>query len=162
MTYHLGSLSRSNLRGVHPDLCRVVNRAIQLTSQDFRVTEGVRTQERQAQLVQQGVSRTLNSRHISGHAVDLAALHNGQISWEWDRYYQIAQAMQRASDEENVVIRWGGVWDKWLSELSSNLKLEVGHFRARFTKANGKAPLMDGPHFELPLPVYPDTNPVIL
>lgn len=163
MTYRLGSVSRANLRGVHPDLCRVVHTAIGLTTQDFRVVEGVRTVQRQEQLVAQGASRTLNSRHISGHAVDLAALSpSGQISWEWERYYQIALAMQKASDIEHVPLRWGGVWDRWLSELTTNIKAEVASYTARYKKLNpGRSPLLDGPHFELPQSVHPDTSPVI-
>ena len=67
---------------MHPDLVRVVERAIQITTQDFRVQEGLRTRERQAELVARGASRTMNSRHLTGHAVDLVALGGGEVSWQ--------------------------------------------------------------------------------
>jgi peptidoglycan L-alanyl-D-glutamate endopeptidase CwlK len=69
---------------VHPELVRVVERAIQITTQDFRVQEGLRTRERRAKLVARGASRTMNARHLTDHAVDLAALGGGEISWQWE------------------------------------------------------------------------------
>src|SRR5918995_7391971 len=80
MAFCLSKLSSDRLQGVHPDLVRVVERAIQITTQDFRVQEGLRTRERQAALVARGASRTMNSRHLTGHAVDLVALGGGEIS----------------------------------------------------------------------------------
>ena len=71
MTYKLGTRSLQSLSGVHPDLVAVVKRAIQITPQDFTVIEGVRNIERQKQLVAKGASKTMNSRHITGHAVDM-------------------------------------------------------------------------------------------
>jgi len=75
----LSQRSRDKLAGVHPDLVRVVERAIELTEIDFVVTEGLRTVERQKQLVAAGASATMNSRHITGHAVDVAALVAGEV-----------------------------------------------------------------------------------
>jgi hypothetical protein len=79
----LSKLSRDRLQGLYPGVVRVVERAIQLTPQDFRVQEGLRTRERQAELVARGASRSMNSRHLTGHAVDLVALGGGEISWQW-------------------------------------------------------------------------------
>ena len=62
------------LKGVNIDLVSVVHRALELSDIDFAVTEGLRTKERQAELVKAGASKTMNSRHITGHAVDLAAI----------------------------------------------------------------------------------------
>ena len=73
MAYRLGLRSRARLRGVHPDLVRVVTRAIEITDVDFTVLEGVRSLSRQRQLVAQGASKTMRSRHLTGHAVDLGA-----------------------------------------------------------------------------------------
>ena len=72
--YVLGTVSKNNLKGVHPDLVKVVEKAITLTEIDFRVTEGLRSKTRQIELVNKGASKTLNSRHITGHAVDVVAL----------------------------------------------------------------------------------------
>lgn len=80
----LGERSLKNLWGVHPDLVAVVKRAIQITRTDFAVIEGVRTKERQKELVRKGASKTMNSRHLTGHAVDIVPVKNGAISWRID------------------------------------------------------------------------------
>ena len=113
MTYKLGNKSLANLNGVHHDLVKVVKRAIEITECDFTITEGLRTKERQAQLLKQKKSTTSNSRHLTGHAVDLAAWvipdgsAKGVISWDWKYYHQIADAMKKAAEELNVSIQWG-------------------------------------------------------
>lgn len=127
MSFVLSTRSRSRLRGVHPSLVAVVERAIALTPVDFMVTEGVRSLQRQAELVRSGASRTLNSRHLTGHAVDLAALVDGQVRWDWPLYPRIADAMKAAAAEHGVALIWGGDWKR----------------------------LRDGPHFELDRRTYP-------
>lgn len=127
MTFKLGSKSLSKLEGVHPDLVKVVKRAIELTECDFTITEGLRTKERQAQLLKEKKTTTTNSRHLTGHAVDLAAWVNNTISWDWKYYHQIADAMKQAAKELNVSIQWGGDWKSF----------------------------KDGPHFELTWSKYP-------
>ena len=86
MGFKLGTKSLSNLKGVHPDLVKVVKRAIELTECDFTVTEGLRTKATQALYVKQGKSQTMNSKHLDGLAVDLAAWVNGTINWNFDHY----------------------------------------------------------------------------
>ena len=113
MSFKLGKRSLSNLEGVHPDLVKVVNRAIELTQVDFTVIEGLRTKERQAQLLKEKKTTTMNSRHITGHAVDIAAWVNDTISWDWKYYHQIADAMKKASKELNIYTEWGGDWKKF-------------------------------------------------
>jgi peptidoglycan L-alanyl-D-glutamate endopeptidase CwlK len=124
MPYSLGERSRARLKGVHPDLIKVVERAIQITDQDFTVLEGVRTKARQRELYAQGrtkpgqvVTWTLNSRHIPkadgyGHAVDLAPW---PIDWEgptrFPKFDAIAKAMLVAAEDLNIPIRWGADWD---------------------------------------------------
>lgn len=108
--FSLSTRSYKRLEGVHPDLVRVVERAIGLTEVDFVVLEGLRTKERQAQLLKAGASRTMNSRHITGHAVDLGAWVNKEVRWDWPLYYKIAAAMKQASIEQGVAIVWGGDW----------------------------------------------------
>ena len=70
MGFCLSEKSQQRLRGLHPDLVRVVHRALEITPIDFMVIEGLRTRERQKYLFDKGATRTLNSRHITGHAVD--------------------------------------------------------------------------------------------
>ena len=110
MGFKLGKKSLSNLKGVHPDLVKVVKRAIELTECDFTITEGLRTKERQAQLLKEKKTTTSNSRHLTGHAVDLAAWVDNTVSWDWDHYYKIAEAVKQAAKELNISIEWGGEW----------------------------------------------------
>lgn len=108
--FKLGKRSIERLQGVHPDLVRVVERAIDLTTVDFTVLEGLRSPERQQTLVASGASQTLNSRHITGHAVDLGAWVDNQVDWSWPLYTKIANAMKAAANELGVSIVWGGDW----------------------------------------------------
>ena len=110
MAYKLGNRSKQRLVGIHPDLIRVVCRAIELTEVDFTILEGMRTVERQKKLVASGASTTMNSRHLTGHAVDLGAWVGGTIAWDWPLYYKIADAMKQASKELEIPITWGGDW----------------------------------------------------
>jgi peptidoglycan L-alanyl-D-glutamate endopeptidase CwlK len=125
--FKLSARSRSRLTGVHPDLVRVVERAIQLTDTDFAVIEGVRTLAKQREYVASGASQTLNSRHLTGHAVDLAAYVGRELRWDWPLYHKIAAAMKQAAVELSISIVWGGDWKKF----------------------------PDGPHFELSRKDYP-------
>ena len=164
MTFALGSKSRTNLQGVHPHLVQVVERAIQVTSVDFQVFEGLRTRQRQAKLVAQGASQTMDSRHLPGrdglgHAVDLVPLIDfdqdgrAELRWDWSLCYKAALAMRVASIELQVPIRWGGVWDRALADLADP-EDEVAEYVVR-RKAIGKKAFLDGPHFELPASTYP-------
>lgn len=125
--FRLSTRSRARLKGVHPHLVSVVEDAIGRTPVDFMVTEGVRDAARQAGLVRAGASRTLNSRHLTGHAVDVAALVGGQVRWDWPLYPRIAEAFKAAAAARGVRIVWGGDWPT----------------------------LRDGPHFELDRRAYP-------
>lgn len=108
MSYALGERSRKSLEGVHPDLVSVVERAIKLTEQDFMVIEGLRTVERQKKLLAEGKSKTMNSRHLTGHAVDLCPY---PVDWnDHSKFKAIADAMKEAAEELNVPIEWGGDW----------------------------------------------------
>ena len=124
MTYRLGQRSLQNLSGVHPDLVAVVKRAIQITEQDFSVIEGIRNIDRQRQLFKSGASTTMNSRHLTGHAVDIAP---HPLSWDWEYFYPIEDAMKQAADELGVDLEWGGDWKSF----------------------------KDGPHWELSWEAYP-------
>lgn len=125
--FQFSSRSEQRLDGVHPDLVRVVRRALQLSEVDFVVTEGRRSTARQAELVKAGASQTMNSRHLTGHAVDLAPYIGGQVRWDWPPFYKLADAMKAAAKELGVPLVWGGDW----------------------------VTLKDGPHFELDRRAYP-------
>lgn len=97
------------LAGVHPDLIRVVRRAAEGGAM-FRVPldGGRRTPERQAELMRAGKTQTLNSRHLTGHAVDLAPLVGTDVSWDWKHFYPMADAIADAARAEGVPLIWGG------------------------------------------------------
>ena len=127
MSIVLGQRSLSRLEGVHPDLVRVVKKAAALSDLDFTVLEGIRSVERQKQLVSQGASKTMNSRHITGHAVDLAPMIAGEVRWDWPLYHKLAKIVKAAAADEKVPLQWGGNWRAF----------------------------KDGPHWELPWKFYP-------
>jgi peptidoglycan L-alanyl-D-glutamate endopeptidase CwlK len=110
MSFRLSNRSLSRLDGVHTHLVEVVMEAIRRTEVDFAVLEGLRTLDRQKQLVASGASTTMNSRHLTGHAVDLGAWVDGELRWDWPLYYKIADAMFEASEHCGVDLEWGGHW----------------------------------------------------
>lgn len=162
MAYALGKRSKETLVGVHPIIRGVVLRAIEITTQDFSVYEGLRTIERQRKLVAAGASKTLNSMHIPqkdrtgkttdvlGHAVDLVPWIDGQPRWEWGPCFAIADAVDKAAREQDVaqLFCWGGVWDRWLSSYGGspeNMKEAV----AAYTVRHAGKDFIDGPHYQI-------------
>jgi hypothetical protein len=146
----LSQRSLDRLTGVQPALVAVVKRAIQLTKVDFGVIEGVRTQMRQQELVNSGASQTMNSRHLTGHAVDLMAYIGDRASWELNLYDDIADAMKQAAIELDTPIKWGGAWSvqdirKWHGTMASAMNSYIDERRKQ-----GRRPFIDAPHFELP------------
>ncbi len=162
--YVLGSRSKRRLGSCHPDLIKVVDLAIQVTSVDFTVLEGVRSEAHQKRLFQQAKSKTLNSRHLPkvpknkpelgpvSHAVDLGAWVNGTVNWDWPNYFEIANSMKAAAEFLNVPIRWGGCW--CLMDQYDNAEQAYYAYIKR-KQAKGKTPFPDGPHFELDWGAYP-------
>lgn len=146
--FKLSARSLSKLEGVHPDLVRVVKRAIELTEVDFGVTEGLRTKERQKELVAKGASKTMNSRHITGHAVDVAAYLGREVRWDFGLYIKIAEAFRQAARELGVTVVWGGCWEPL--NTTDDLDGAVAAYVARKKREGGRA-LIDGPHFETKL-----------
>jgi len=127
MSTVLGQRSLARLEGVHPDLVRVIKKAAAMSDMDFMVLEGLRTVERQTQLKKQGATKTMNSRHLTGHAVDLAPMFGGKVSWDWPLYHRLAKIVKAAAAAENVSLQWGGDWKTF----------------------------KDGPHWELTWDKYP-------
>lgn len=125
--YILGKRSKLRMQGLHPDLVDVVETAIQKTTVDFTVLEGLRTSTRQLKLYESGASKTLQSRHLTGHAIDLGAWVDNRVDWSWPLYHQIADAMITSSSELGIKVEWGGNWSTF----------------------------KDGPHFQLPWAEYP-------
>lgn len=149
MAYKLSRRSRDRLVGVDPQLVDVVNLAIQLTNVDFGVSEGVRSVQRQRELVAKGASQTMKSKHIEGLAVDLVAYIGDRISWELALYDNIADAMKMAAQELDVPIRWGGAWHiPDIREWDGTMQDAMDDYIA-LRRSQGKRPFIDGPHFEI-------------
>ena len=127
MSYQLSARSISRLEGVHPDLVAIIQRGIAITPVDFTVLEGMRSRERQERLVARGASLTMNSRHLTGHAVDIAPWIDGGVSWHWGDFRPLAHAIKRAAHALDLPITWGGDWESF----------------------------PDGAHFQLPWGGYP-------
>lgn len=149
MAYKLSKRSLDRLQGVDPRLVEVVKLAIQITRIDFAVTEGLRTVQRQRELVASGASQTMKSKHIDGLAVDLAAYVGDRISWELSLYDDIADAMKAAATELDVPVCWGGAWHigdirDWDGTMQDAMNEYVD-----LRRSQGRRPFIDGPHFEL-------------
>lgn len=126
--YKFSKRSEKNLIGVHPDLVSVAKKALSISQQDFAVICGVRTVEEQKMLVKLGKSKTMNSRHLTGHAIDVVpVLDGGKISWESRYFFSIADAFFSAGIALEVRVEWGGEWKSFV----------------------------DFPHFQLPWKDYP-------
>lgn len=151
--FHLSQRSRSRLIGLQPDLVRVVQRAIEITEVDFTVLEGLRAPGRQRELVKSGASKTMNSRHLTGHAVDLGAFVDGAVRWDWPLYYRLAEAQREAARQEAVPLVWGAAWGRLLTDFENAEAASQSYLEDR--RARGRRPFLDGPHFELPWDVYP-------
>ena len=154
MAYVLGNKSRANLVGVHPDLVRIVQAAITITTQDFSVFEGLRSADRQKRLFDQGRSKidgvTKRGQHMRGadgygHAVDLVPYVDGELCWEWDLYYPICDAVLAAAKEQSTPVRWGGTWTVITNPEYDGLTAKEMYLRR---------PSWDGAHYELPSRIY--------
>ena len=141
------------LAGVHPDLVRVVRRAAEGGAL-FRVVEGVRSLERQRDLVASGASQTMVSRHLTGHAVDLAPAVDGAVSWDWKHFFPLADAIADAARKEGVPLIWGGAWGRLVQYWPQGGAKAAQSAYVSERRAAGRRPFLDGPHFELPVAVY--------
>jgi len=132
MAITLSARSLERLEDAHPDLRKVIVHAASISTVDFTVLEVLRTVERQRELVAKGASKTMKSRHLPGangksHAVDLAPMIGGQVSWDWPLYNKLAPIIMAAAKDVGVPIEWGGSWRTF----------------------------KDGPHWQLPWNEYP-------
>jgi peptidoglycan L-alanyl-D-glutamate endopeptidase CwlK len=149
MTFKLSPRSVKMLTGVNPQLVEVVQYAITVTKVDFAVIEGVRTMARQRELVKQGASQTLQSKHLDGRAVDLMAYIGNRPSWELNLYDDIADAVKEGALKVGVGIRWGGAWSvpniaKWPGTMQAAQDSYVD-----LRRKQGQRIFLDSPHFEL-------------
>lgn len=125
--FKLSKSSLKNLQGVHPDLLAVIRLALRYSKYDFGITSGVRTLEQQQEMIDKGASNTVDSRHLSGHAVDIIVYVNGTSTYRKKFYSKVASSFFKAAIELGVDLEWGGHWES----------------------------LFDGPHFQLSKVKYP-------
>ena len=149
MTYKLSTKSQERLIGVEPELKEIVYEAIKVTKVDFGVIEGLRTEEKQKQLVESGVSQTMKSKHLEGRAVDLMAYIGGRGSGELSVFDEIADAMKEAAIKVDVAVRWGAAWTvtdirEWEGTMEEAMNSYIDTRRGQ-----GRRPFIDAPHFEL-------------
>lgn len=130
MNFKFSKRSLNRMSGVHPDLVEVMKLALSRSPIDFTIVEGVRTSKRQRELVAKGASKTLNSRHLTGHAIDIAPYVDGQVRWDWPLFYRIEPIVKKAANDLGVDIQWGGDWKSF----------------------------QDGPHWQLPWASYAKTD----
>lgn len=151
----LSSRCKLRLAGVHEDLVRVARNAA-AGGALFRVTAdgGRRTVEQQRKLFERGATKTMDSRHITGHAVDVVPLDDaGNVSWAWTLFFPLADAFRAASIAEGVPLVWGGAWGQLMSDYAT-AKAGQAAYAARM-REQGRKPFLDGPHFELFRARYP-------
>tara|TARA_R110002126_G_scaffold750_3_gene4725 strand:+ start:3878 stop:4330 length:453 start_codon:yes stop_codon:yes gene_type:complete len=149
MSFKLSSRSTANLDKVDSNLVAIVRMAILETKIDFGVICGLRTIEEQKVLVDKGVSQTMDSKHISGSAVDLMAYVGSRASWELNLYDDIADSMKKASKLVDVPIRWGAAWHiKDIAKYEGTMEDAMNEY-IDLRRSQGRRPFIDGPHFEL-------------
>jgi len=153
MAFKLSNRSLGKLEGVSEDLVETVKKAIELTTVDFGVIYGVRSEAEQKKLFDSGRSQTMRSKHLlqddgTAHAVDLMAYQDGSPCWEIQVYDEIADAMKEAAVREGVKIRWGAAWQiddlrDWdgTAEEAMNAYIDL-------RRSQSRRPFIDGPHFE--------------
>ncbi len=154
--FRFGKRSEANLSDprLDPRLVAACRRALEITEVDFMVFEGLRTKETQAEYVRTGVSKNMNSRHLTGHAVDLVPYVAGEPRWEWEPIYHVAEAMRMAWRElyPTDPIRWGGCWCIVNSAESRHFpmqRLQERYIHDRLNSVPPKKVWLDGPHFEV-------------
>lgn len=132
MGFKLSQRSKANLEGVDDRLVKVINRALETSSADFAIIEGLRSMKKQEENVRKGVSKTMASRHLTGHAVDIlpSAIKPG-MNWDLKYFMPVLTAIKQSGDELGVPLRFG---INWKSDPSLPIETKF----------------IDAPHVEIP------------
>lgn len=158
--FTLNAKSLTELKGVHPDMVKIVKRAAEIAADPFIVFDGARTLEEQREFVRRKVSKTMRSRHLVqtdgyGHAVDLVPLVAGQARWDWGTpkrpgpIWTVAVVMAKASRDLGIDIIWGGVWDRKMSQYDARSVAAVLRAVEDYKKRHRGDDFLDGPHYQL-------------
>ena len=125
--YRFSQRSENNLKRVHPDLVKLVRATLAASPLDFGITQGLRTKEEQEKNVAAGKSQTMNSRHLTGHAIDFVVYISKDVNWDFPNFKTVSDVFKAKAKELGIPIVWGGDWTT----------------------------LKDGPHIELDRKAYP-------
>lgn len=142
----MNTKSLQHLKGIKPALAKVIRLGYTMPGLSYEVTEGLRLLARQKELFNAGASHTMNSKHLTGDAVDVVAMVGETARWDWQLYPQIARQIALAAARLDTRIVWGGFWGIITPE--TDMDAAVAAYVARCKRENRKA-LLDGPHFEL-------------
>lgn len=123
----LNDRSLQRLTGVHPDIALTIEAAALDSPLEFQVSQGLRSVSEQRRLVAEGKSKTMNSRHLTGHAVDIFVVIDGKANWDFKNYRKVADHVKKVAKRLGKSIQWGGDWKSF----------------------------KDGPHFQLPRRSHP-------
>lgn len=110
MTSKLDAASEKKLAGVNKRLADFIRQLSCVSPTPFIVTEGVRTKQRQRELFNAKRTKTLNSRHLVGRAVDIAPKVRGVVSWEWKDFTPVIEAARKLALETGVQLNFGYDW----------------------------------------------------
>ena len=109
--FFLSDRSLKAMKGLHKDLVQLIKVGIVNSPYDFVITEGLRSAERQAEMLRTKKSKVRHSKHQDGFAVDIMAYdENGKGTWEHTYYEAINSHIQEVANLEGIVITWGGTW----------------------------------------------------
>lgn len=108
--FSFSKASLDKMNGVNPKLVNLMKEAIKNSPYDFGITEGIRTLKRQKELLAQGKTKTLKSYHLVGKAVDIKVYVNGEVTWDFKYYKEVANHIKEVAKKLGYVITWGGDW----------------------------------------------------
>lgn len=156
LAFRFSEHSLAELEGVDSKLIHICHSALNLTKQDFMVFDGIRTEAEQRKLVAKGASQTMDSKHLTGKAVDLVPWINGKATWDFEACCRIAWAVYQAASAADILsaIRWGACWDQTMFHMRpypnswEDMKRIAEAYTAR-RKSAGKSAFIDAVHFEL-------------
>lgn len=152
--HRLSRRSRTRLEPAHADLQRVVERGLHHSRIDFTVLEVLRSRQRQAYLLEKGLTQTRNSKHFrqqdgTVHAADLLPIDpTVENVWQhWSLFDEMAEGLHRAAVELGIPLVWGAAWGRLLNDHPTAQAAKLAYIDER--RAQGRRPFLDGAHFEL-------------
>lgn len=148
--FQFGKGSTAEMVGVDKRLVKTAKLALTFSTQDFIFFHGLRTIAEQRKLVQRGMSKTMNSKHIEGLAMDLVPYHQGRAVWDWKLIYPVVMAVDQAATQLGFadLITWGGAWDRTLADFGGSASAYEEVVQEYCDRHPGKD-FIDGPHFQI-------------